>query len=150
MKKFRLARKIKKSLKGKFLLYPPDEKGSRQMAFPARNQQDYDAFKKKIVSDLFEDETEKAERKQQNLLLNNPILVSDEELRLMVDEILAWKYRTSSYSTLVAAKNNPKAIVAYYNFVNAYNLSKPDDSFANICCLAVDNAKSLLRKYRVK
>ena len=150
MKKFRLARKIKKSLKGKFLLYPSDEKGSRQMAFPARNQQDYDAVKKKIVSDLFEDETEKAERKQQNLLLNNPILVSDEELRLMVDEIFARKYRTSSYSTLVAAKNNPKAIVAYYNFVNAYNLSKPDDSFANICCLAVESAKSLLRKHRVK
>ena len=120
------------------------------MAFPARNQQDYDAVKKKIVSDLFEDETEKAERKQHNLILNNPILVSDEELRLMVDEIFARKYRTSSYSTLVAAKNNPKAIVAYYNFVNAYNLSKPDDSFANICCLAVDSAKSLLRKYRVK
>ena len=150
MKKFRLARKIKKSLKGKFLLYPPSEKVSRQMAFPARNQQDYDAVKKKIVSDLFEDETEKAERKQHNLILNNPILVSDEELRLMVDEIFARKYRTSSYSTLVAAKNNPKAIVAYYNFVNAYNLSKPDDSFANICCLAVDSAKSLLRKHRVK
>ncbi len=63
MKKFRLSRKIKKTLKGKFLLYPPDEKGSRQMAFPSKNQEDYDAVKKKIVSDLFRNESEKAEKK---------------------------------------------------------------------------------------
>lgn len=150
MTKFRLARKIKKSLKGKFFLYPPDEKGNRQMAFPARNQQDYDAIKKKIVLDLFGDENNKVERKQRKAALDNPVLVTDEELRLIVDEIFAEKYRTSSYSTLIAAKNNPKVIIAYYNFVNAYNLSKPDDSFANICCLAVDSAKSLLRKYRLK
>lgn len=55
MKQFRLSRRIKKSLKGKFLLYPPDEKGNRQMTFPAKNQQDYDAVKKKIVTDLFAD-----------------------------------------------------------------------------------------------
>ncbi len=150
MKQFRLSRRIKKGLKGKFLLYPPDEKGNRQMAFPTKNQQDYDAVKKKIVNDLFGDENKKAERKQLNLMLDKPVLVTDEELRLMVDETFAEKYWTSSYSTLTAAKNNPKTIVAYYNFVNAYNLSKPEDSFANICCLAVDNAKSLLRKHRVK
>ena len=150
MKKFRLSRKIKKSLKGKFLLYPPDEKGNRQMALPARNQEDYDAVKKKIVSDLLGDKSDKAERKQRNSALNKPVSVTDEELRLMVDETFAKKYRASSYSTLTAAKNNSKAIVAYYNFVNAYNSSKPDDSFSNICCLAVDHAKSLLRKYRVK
>ena len=120
------------------------------MAFPTKNQQDYDAVKKKIVNDLFGDENKKAERKQLNLMLDKPVLVTDEELRLMVDETIAEKYWTSSYSTLTAAKNNPKTIVAYYNFVNAYNLSKPEDSFANICCLAVDNAKSLLRKHRVK
>ena len=89
-------------------------------------------------------------RKQRNSALNKPVSVTDEELKVMVDETFAEKYRASSYSTLTAAKNNSKAIVAYYNFVNAYNLSKPDDSFANICCLAIDNAKSLLRKYRVK
>ena len=150
MKQFRLSRRIKKSLKGKFLLYLPNEKGNRQMAFPAKNQQDYDAVKKKIDTDLFADENKKTERKQHHLLLDKPVLVTDEELRLMVDETFAEKYWTSSYSTLTAAKNNPKTIVAYYNFVNAYNLSKPEDSFANICCLAVDNAKSLLRKHRVK
>ena len=87
MKKFRLARKVKKSLKGKFLLYPPDEKGNRQMAFPAKNQQDYDAVKKKIASDLFGDENNKAERKQRHEAFDNPVLVTNEELRLMVDEI---------------------------------------------------------------
>lgn len=59
--------------------------------------------------------------------------------------------RTSSYNILIAAKNNPKAIIAYYNFLNAYQLiEKGDDSYGNICCMAIDFAGDLLKKKRKK
>jgi len=41
MKKFRLPRKIKKKLKG-FYLLPPDAKGNRQWCNPMASQQEYD------------------------------------------------------------------------------------------------------------
>jgi hypothetical protein len=63
-----------------------------------------------------------------------------------VDEIFALRFRNASFNTLLQAKKNPKAVVAYYNFVNAYKLSKTEDGYGNVCCLAVDKAKELLRK----
>ncbi|MDC1265475.1 hypothetical protein N8009_01635 [Flavobacteriaceae bacterium] len=51
-------------------------------------------------------------------------------------------FRVSAYNTLIEAKDNPKAVGAYFNFINAYNLmEKGDSSFGNTCCLAVDLAE---------
>ncbi len=42
-------------------------------------------------------------------------------------------------------------LVAYYNFVNAYHrYEQGDDSFGNICCLAIDRAKELLKGRKKK
>lgn len=145
MKQFRLPRKIKKSLKKGLWLYPPDEKGNSLMACPTKSQDDYAAVKEGIARNLFDLKESKSRRKKLQEQLDKEIIVSDEELRNYVDEIIREDIRDSSYSNLIAAKNNPKAIIAYYNFVNAYHLYKQgDSSFGNICCLAVDRAKELL------
>jgi len=55
--------------------------------------------------------------------------------------------RRSSYETLLAAKKHPKAVVAYYQFINAYLLSEEvGGDHGNICCMAIDRARELLRK----
>lgn len=146
MEKFRLPRKTKKELGHKFWLYPADEKGSRLMANPKHSKEDYDAIKKGIVTNLFDKENTKARRKEYRAKINKEIYVSDEELKIFVDEIFAERYRANAYNTLIKAKNNPKAIVAYFNFINAYNLSINEDSYGNVCCLSVDLAKKLLIK----
>ena len=145
MKQFRLPRKIKKSLKKGFWLYPPDEKGNSLMISPAKSQEDFMAVKKGIARDLFDLKESKSRRKKLQEQLDKEVIVPDEELKDYVREIIRKDLRNSSYNKLIEAKNNPKAIVAYYNFVNAYHLYKQgDDSFGNICCLAVDKAKELL------
>ena len=146
MDKFRLPRKTKKELEHKLWLYPADEKGNRLMANPKHSKEDYDAIKKGIVTDLFDKDNTKAKQKAYREKMNKEIFVSDEELKLYVDEIFAEKYRTAAYNTLIKAKNNPKAIVAYFNFINAYNLSVNEDSYGNVCCMSVDLAKKLLLK----
>ena len=149
MKKFRLPRKIKKSLKGKFWLYPADSKGNLQMAFPDESQEDYTALKQGIVKDMMQEENRKTRKEQEQIDLDKEVIVSDEILKSYVDSIIRKDLRTSFYSTLLRAKNNPKAIVAYYNFVNAYQLvEQGEDSYGNICCLAVDRAIELLKKPR--
>ena len=146
MKTFRLPQKIKKKLKKAIWLYPADEKGNSLMASPRHSQKDYDAVKQGIARDFMADST-KATRKKEKEMLASPIEVSDEELRIFVDEIFAKEYRNSSYNKLIDAKKTPKAIVAYYNFINAYHLVKQgEDSYSNICCLSVDRAKELLKK----
>ena len=56
-------------------------------------------------------------------------------------------FRVSAYNTLIEAKDNSKAVGAYFNFINAYNLmEKGDSSFGNTCCLAVDLAEKQLKK----
>lgn len=147
MKKFRLPRKIKKSLKGNLWLYPADEKGNSLMAFPARSQEDYTALKNGIVRNIIDPKNAKARRKAFREKLDKETIVSDEELRRYVDDIIREDLRASSYNTLIAAKNSPKAINAYHNFVNAYHLyEEGDDSYGNICCMAIDRAKELLKK----
>lgn len=145
MKQFRLPRKEKKSLKKVLWLFPPDEKGNSLMARPAKSQDDYTAVKKGIARDLFDLKESKPRRKRLREQLDKEVIVPDEKLRDYLDEIIREDIRNSSYNKLIAAKNNPKAIIAYYNFVNAYHLYKQgDDSYGNICCLAVDRAKELL------
>ena len=146
MKKFRLPRKIKKNLYGNIFLYSPDEKGNRLMASPHRSQEDYNAVKTGIARDILYRENRKAERKAYREKLNAEIFVTDEELKGYVDEIFALRFRNASFNTLLQAKKKPKAVVAYYNFVNAYKLSKTEDGYGNVCCLAVDTAKELLRR----
>lgn len=54
MKKFKLPRLEKKKLKKELWLYPADENGDSLMAFPSRNQADYEAMKKGIVKRIFD------------------------------------------------------------------------------------------------
>ncbi len=146
MKKFRLPRKTKKRLKRKFWLYLVDEKGNRLMAWPTQSQGDYTAVKTGKVKSLF-DRKSKAERREYRKKMDKPITVSDEKLRMYVDDIFREDLRISSYNILIEAKNEPKAIRAYYNFVNAYHIYKNDeDSSGNVCCLALDYAQDLLKK----
>ena len=146
MKKFRLPRKIKNELRRNLWLYPADENGNRVVAFPYKSQDEYNAVKEGIVKDIMYKENPKAKRKIYWEKLNKKIVLTDEELKHFVDKIFAVQFRATSYDTLIKAKNHPKAIAAYYNFVNAYYLSKTERSYNNICCLAVDKAKELLRK----
>jgi hypothetical protein len=147
MEKFRLPRKIKKKLRGHIWLYPPDDKGNRLMAWPYKSAEDYAALKEGLVSDIIDSKNSKTRRKEYREKIDKVIMVTNEELKTFVDEIFAEKYRHSSYNILIAAKQNPKAIIAYYNFINAWYLyQNGEDSFSNICCMAVDLAKKLLKE----
>jgi hypothetical protein len=146
MRKFRLPRKIKKKLHENLWLYPADETGNRLAASPHKNQEDYNAVKDGTALDIMYRENSKAERKAYREKLDAEVTITNEELRSLVNDIFALKYRTFSYATLIAAKNHPGARIAYYNFVNAYNLSKTGGGCGNVCCLAVDSAKVLLKK----
>jgi len=55
MTKFRLPRKTKKKIRKGFYLYPKDERGYYQAAFPRKDQEDYNAFKKGILSNMLDD-----------------------------------------------------------------------------------------------
>lgn len=121
------------------------------MAFPDRSQEDYTALKNGIVKNLIDTGNAKARRKTFREKLNREVTVSDEELKRYVDDVIREDLRTSSYDTLVAARHNPKAVIAYYNFVNAYQLyEKGEESYGNICCMSLDRAKELLKKKKKK
>jgi len=151
MKRFILPRKTKKSLKGKLWLYPADEKGNPLMAQPNTSQEDYTAIKQGIVQNLLHRKGANTERKERRKKLNQEIMVTDDELRNYVNDIIRQDLRYSSYNTLIEAKNNPRAIIAYYNFVNAYHLlEKGEDSSGNICCLAIALAKDRLKAEKTK
>jgi hypothetical protein len=115
------------------------------MALPCSSQKDYDAVRTGIARSILYRENPKAEQKTYSQKINAEAFVADEELRNFVNDIFSEKYRNSSYNTLIKAKEHPQAVIAYYNFINTYRLSKTDSSYANICCLAVDRAKELLR-----
>ncbi len=149
MNKFRLSRKTKKSIKKTMWLYPADEKGNSLMAWPARSQEDYTAVIKGVVR-KFPQRT-KAARKKFNERLDREIFVEDSILQSYVNDIFREDLRNSSYRTLIEAKNNPKAMKAYFNFINAYQLyEKGKDSYGNICCMAIDSAKELMKTKRKK
>jgi len=145
MNKFRLPRKIKKKLNSTMWLYPRDDEGNSLMASPTHLQEDYIALKNGIVKEF--PRSSKAESKAFNEKLDKEIFVSDDDLKKYVADILRKDLVFSSYNTLILAKNNLKAIKAYFNFVNAYHLvQKGENSYGNICCLAIDHAKKLLKK----
>lgn len=143
MNKFRLPRKTKKKLKGKFLFYPPHKDGSRQMAFPLKYQQHYDSYKMGELNELFS--YTKQERKQRDIewdkKYNTPIEISDNELIIAINNVFAEEYRNWALRILRQAKNHNIAINDYYNFVNAYKL---DDS--TTACLSTDSAEDNLKR----
>lgn len=152
MYKFKLPRLEKKKLRKQMWFYPADEKGNSLMALPHKYKADYDAMNQGIVQNIFDRKTPEEKEKQikENEELNNEIYVSDEELRQYVDDIFAKAYRNSSYNILLEAKSHSKAKIGYFNFVNSYQKNLKEDSFGNICCLAVDYAKQLLKTPRSK
>jgi len=119
------------------------------MARPANSQEDYTAVKKGIVR-KFPFRT-KAERKKFIDELDKEIFVDDHVLKTYIDDIIREDLRNSSYNALIEAKNNPKAVKAYFNFVNAYQLyEKGNDSYGNICRLAIDSALEILKPKKKK
>ncbi|MCX6183434.1 MAG: hypothetical protein NT150_16110 [Bacteroidetes bacterium] len=149
MKNFRLPRKTKKSLKGEIWLYPRDKNGNSTMAFPCSKQEDYSAWKQGIKRNLMDEDDSKEKRKAYWQKLDKEISVSDKKLREYVDDIFREGLRNKAYQVLLDAKNEPKAIVAYYNFINAYQMQEEEPS-GNICCLAFDKASELLKKERIR
>jgi len=156
MKKFRLPRKEKKSLKRGLWLYPADEKGNSLMASPRRCQKDYNSMKGGILRNIADRKRLKEGAKEQAAKLDPAIMITDEQLKEYVNDVFRKDLRSSAYNTFKMVKDNPKMISAYYNFVNAYNLyKKGESSYGNICCLSLDKAEDLLReekrrKYRKK
>jgi len=149
-KSFRLPRKTKKKLQKTIWLYPPDKKGNSLVAWPCHDQKDYNAVKQGIAKDIMADST-KAKRKEEKKLLDQPIEVSNDELKIYIDEIFAKEYRNFAFRTLVEAKNTPRAKVAYCNFINAYRMVETGkDSYGNICYLSMDKARDLLKDKRTK
>jgi len=147
MKKFRIPRKTKKFLKKGLWLYPADENGNSLMGFPARDDEDFYAYKQGILKNLFDSKNSKQESKEYRQKMNKVVSVPNETLRAYVNEIFRKDLRNSSYYILIEAKNHPRAVIAYYNFINAYILDQNGEgSYGNICCLAVDRAKELLKK----
>lgn len=145
MSKFRLPRKVKKKLKKTIWLYSADEKGNSLMAFPTRNQEDYTAYKQGKLRDISKSKS-KAERKKRTKILENPIEVTESELKEYVTEIFREDYREHALRTLNNAQKHPNTIVAYYHFVNAYKLAKAGkESYANTCCLSIDYAQKLTK-----
>ena len=147
MKGFRLPRKTKKILKKTLWLYPTGEDGNSIMAFPTKSFDDYTAMKQGIVRPFPDKKNSRARRKEFRDKINKEIFVPDNQLKAYVDGIIRKELRVSSYNILLEAKRKPQAQKAYFNFVNAYQLyEKGEDSYGNICCLAVDWAKNLLKK----
>lgn len=148
MKPFKLPRKLKKKLKRGLWLYPLDEKTGRSlMASPYREERDFLAYKKGELRNLADRHNSRQRQKEFKEKYNKEIQVSDEELKRYVDDIMRKDLRNSSYEILRKAKTNSAAILAYYQFVNAYQLlENGEESSGNICCLAIDRAKELLRK----
>lgn len=120
MKQFRLPRKIKKSLRGNLWLYPADEKGNSLMECPGRSAKDYKALRDGVVKNSFSRKDSEERQREHQDKLDKEVLVSDEELKRYVNTIFHKDFRSSSYHILLEAKNHPRAIAAYYNFVNAY------------------------------
>ena len=123
----KLPRKLKKRLNKIMWLYD-----NGIVAFPTLYEEDFIAYKKGELRNIL---ITTKEQKQEMKSLDNIISISDEDLKICVDEIFAEQYRTESYRKLLKAKNTKY----YFNFINAYNFYKNGkDSYANICCMAVD------------
>jgi len=55
MTRFRLPRKIKKKVRKGFYFYPKDERDCCLVAWPRKDQEDYNAFKKGILTNILDD-----------------------------------------------------------------------------------------------
>jgi len=116
------------------------------MAWPTKDQDDYNALKQCVVQDIRRKKRNKTERKEYWRILNQEVEVSDERLKNYIGDIIRKDLQKTSFNILIEAKKSKKAISAYYNFINAYRLFKEgQDSYGNICCLAIDNARELLK-----
>ena len=147
MKKLKISRKLKKRLKKGIWFHQPEEDGGSYMAFPHKNVKDFEAYKENRLRNMLDKHNTRKRREAFRKKLNAPVEVSDETLREYVDDMLRKNIRRSSYELLIKAKNNNQAVTAYYNFVNAYQLTqKGEGSYGNICCAALDVAKRLLKK----
>lgn len=147
MKKFKIPRKTKKFLKKGLWLYPADEKGNSLMGFPTKDERDFKAYKSGVLKNLLDQQDTKQQRKAFWQKLNKEVTVSNETLQSYVNDVFRKEFQNASYDILIEAKKHPKSIKAYYNFINAYQLEqKGEGSYGNICCLAVDNAKKLIKK----
>ena len=65
MKKFRLPRKTKKKLKKDFFLYPKSEEDTYLVAWPYKDEEDYMAYKKGLLTGMKE-ELRKSYKKNNN------------------------------------------------------------------------------------
>jgi hypothetical protein len=146
MKAFHLPRKTKKKLSKGMWLYPSDEKGNSILARPAKQEDDYVAFRNGLLRKLGYSKNNKEERLEEKEKLDVKVAVSDVVLKTYIDDIFAEEYRYGAYVTLLDAKKHPKAIICYYNFINAYKLNDEDDSYGNTCCMIVDHANWLMRR----
>jgi uncharacterized protein YktA (UPF0223 family) len=94
-----------------------------------------------------EDGSTRSERKEKWKQLEKEIQVSDEVLKAYISDIIREDFRYRAFDILIRAKNAPRAVSAYYEFINAYHLYQAgEDSYGNICCAAIDRAKYLLTK----
>lgn len=145
MTKFRLPRKTKKKLKG-IWLYPKDEKGNSLMAFPKRSQKDYSALKKGIVRNIINKKNSRKRNIEFFKKIDAEIYVTDQLLKKYVDECFHKDLRSKAYQLFIRAKNDKKAVVSYFNFINAYQLSKENFSYGNVAAMSYDLAERLLKK----
>jgi hypothetical protein len=117
------------------------------MAHPTETYVDYSAFIKGILRPLPDRRNSRTKRKEMREKLNKEVLVSDEQLKAYINNLIRDDLRVSSFKILSEAKNSKHAVMAYYNFVNAYHLHKAgDDSYGNIACMSIDLAKKLLKE----
>lgn len=124
--KFRLPRKIKKILKKEHLFHPPAADKSRMMASPTQSQQDYNGFKRGLLSPLFSTTKKEQKSMQEEFRLSycQPIEIDNELLKKMVIDVFAEQFREKALSMLLKAKSNPSKIKHYHIFINAYNLGE--------------------------
>lgn len=139
MSKFRIPRKTKKKIKG-FYLYPSDEKGNSLMAFPKRNQEDFNYYKSGAKS-LFDKRLNKTSKKEP-YRFDKEIYIGDDTLLEYVKDIIRKDLVNSSYNLLIRAKQQKRSKKAYFNFINAYQAG----NYENICCMSIDLAEDLLRR----
>jgi hypothetical protein len=133
MKKFRIPRKIKKMISGRFFLYPKDSNGGMMMAFPLTNQKDYTAVKKGIAIDFFTQTKAQKKKSQEDFAAKykNPTDATDEEIQAMVNDVFAKEFRVKAMSMLLRSRYHPVAIEDYYIFINAYRLG--NNNVASMC-----------------
>jgi Arc/MetJ-type ribon-helix-helix transcriptional regulator len=109
--------------------------------------EDYSAFIKGVLRPLPDRRNSRSRRKEMLEKLNKEVLVSDEQLKAYINNLIRDDLRVSSFNILSEAKNIKHAVMAYYNFVNAYLLyEEGEDSYGNIACMSIDLAKKLLKE----